>query len=97
MYGKKSYLTSEEQFIEVIEHIISRFNTDFWFLRKNGNTFIECILTRKDILPLLFSKKYIGDNSYIPYYTLEVKKSLYYEFLHNIKFYRKIRSNQYFS
>lgn len=82
---KKGYLTSEEQFIDVLKYIISRFNIDFWFLRKNGNTIIKYILTCEETLPLLFSKKYVGDSKFCSYYTLEYKKSCIMNFYKILK------------
>lgn len=71
------------------------------FLKKYGNTFIECILTCNDTLPLLCSKKYIGNNSYIPYYTLEFKKACiinFYRILNSIEksviIYNFLKENQ---
>ena len=63
---RKGYLTSDEQFIDVLHHIMFRFNVDIWFLKKYGNTIIETVLCYEDTIPLLLTKKYLGDNNFIP-------------------------------
>lgn len=83
---RKGYLTSEEQFIDVLHHIMFRFNVDFWFLKKYGNTIIETVLCYEDTIPLLLTKKYLGDNNFIPYYELEFKKICIINFYKILKF-----------
>lgn len=83
---RKGYLTSEEQFIDVLHHIMFRFNVDFWFLKKYGNTIIETILCYEDTISLLLTKKYLGDNKFIPYYELEFKKICIINFYKILKF-----------
>lgn len=83
---KKGYLTSEEQFLDIIHHIINRFNTDFWFLKKYGNYIMEIILCQRETIPLLLTKKYLGDNKYIPYYQLEFQKICIINFYKILKY-----------
>lgn len=82
----KGYLTSEEQFLMVIEHIIHRIHIDFWFLKRSGNTITTFILTDKHSTPLLLSKKYIGNSEFISYYDLEVKKACIISFYHTLMY-----------
>lgn len=83
---KKGYLTSEEQFLEILHHIIYRFNVDFWFLKKYGNYIMESILCSEEAIPLLLTKKYLGDNQYIPYYQIKFKEICIINFYKILKF-----------
>lgn len=83
---RKGYLTSEEQFIEILHHIIYRFYVDFWFLKKYGNYIMESILCYEETIPLLLTKKYLGDNQFIPYYQIEFKKICIINFYKILKF-----------
>lgn len=84
---KKGFLTSEEQFVSVLEHIIYRMNTYFWFLTTK-NTIIELILNYEETEKLLLSKKYVGNNSYISFYDFYTKRSCV------SSFYKLLKSNE---
>lgn len=82
---KKGYLTSEEQLIEILHHILFRFNVDFWYLKKYGNFIVESVICYEETLPLLLSKKYLGDNSFISFYDLWFKKVCIINFIKILK------------
>lgn len=82
---KKGYLTSEEQFVEVACHIIHRINMEFCFL-SDRNLIIEFILNYKETLPLLLTKKYVGNNRNIPYFTFYIKRACVSNFYNILKF-----------
>lgn len=82
---KKGYLTTEEHFIEVLYHVINCINTDFWTVRKK-DTIIEYMLIHPKSSKLLLSKKYIGNNDFIPYYQFNIKKICIYGFCDILKF-----------
>lgn len=82
---KKGYLTSEEQFVSVLEYIIQIINNEFWFL-VDKNTIIEAILCFDISLDLLLSKKYIGNNKFMEFYEYGVKKICISNFYDVLKF-----------
>lgn len=88
---KKGYLTTEEHFLEVLYHVINQINTDFWTVRKK-NTIIEYMLTHPNSAKLLLSKKYIGNNDFIPYYQFNIKKVCIYGFCDILKFVYKTKT-----
>jgi len=85
---KKGYLTTEEHFLEVLYHVINSINTEFWTVRKK-NTIIEYMLSHPNSSKLLLSKKYIGNNDFIPYYQHNIKKICIYGFCDILKFVHK--------
>lgn len=82
---KKGYLTSEEHFLEVLYHVINTINIDFGFV-KMKNSIMELMIKNPKSYKLLLSKKYIGNNNYIPYYQLNFKKFCLFNFLEILNF-----------
>ncbi|MGM9882376.1 MAG: hypothetical protein ACI31S_05995 [Bacilli bacterium] len=82
---KRGFLTSEEQFVDVLEYVIRIINSEFWFL-VDKNTIIEAILNFDSSLNLLLSKNYIGNNKYIEFYEIGVKKICIFNFYNVLKF-----------
>jgi len=82
---KKGYLTTEEHFLSVLYHVINIINTDFWIVRKKNNI-IEYMLTHPNSSKILLSKKYIGNNDFIPYYLYNIKKLCIYGLCDILKF-----------
>ena len=82
---KKGYLSSEEQFIDVLYHVIRRINVNFWFLTEK-NTIIEAILNFDETLPLLLNKNYVGNNDFIPFYNYHTEKACVCNFYKILKF-----------
>lgn len=81
---KKNYLTSVEHFYQVLYHFINYINTNFWFISKHKNYIIEKIINTKEAEKVLYHKKYIHDNSTIPYYKYHFNKAIianFYRFL----------------
>lgn len=82
---KKGYLSSEEHFLQVLYHVINSINIDFWTV-VNKNYITELILKHPKSAKVLLSKKYIGNNSFIPYYQFNIKKTCIYGFCDILKF-----------
>lgn len=77
---KKGYLTSEEQFVEMLKYIIDTFNNEFWFIRSNRNIILDCLINSKEAREILYSKKYLGDNQYIDYFFGLFQKMMVHSF-----------------
>lgn len=82
---KKGYLTPIEHFYQVLYCFINHINTNLWFISRSKNFIIEKIINNKEAEDVLFYKKYIHDNSNIPYYQNHFDKALVANFYRFIK------------
>lgn len=85
---KKGYLTSEEQFVEVACHVIHRINIELCFLT-DRNIILNFILNYKESLPMLMTKRYVGDNRNIPFFTFHIKRACVSNFYNILKFIKR--------
>ena len=81
---KKRYLSQYEQFISLLNTFIYIFKEDFYFLN-NTDYIIEKLLQNKRNTKFLLSKKYIGNNNNIDFFSCNIKKLISNEFYKNIK------------
>lgn len=82
---KKGYLTSHEQFIMLLNNLIYKFKTDFYFINHMILNFIELILFDNKYDNYLLCKKYIGNNNNIKYFISNYQKFISYYFYCNLK------------
>ena len=83
--SEKKYLTSEEQFVRTLSYLIESFDRDFWFIQNNRMIILKCLIHSDEAKEILYSKKYLGDNENISYYTLLFQKLILENFIKNIK------------
>lgn len=82
---KKGYLTSEEQFISIIDNFITYFFNIFGTI-SNLNIISECLNSDKN--NTLLSKKYFYDNNYIDCYTNSFNLMIINNFYHNARVFK---------
>ena len=80
---KKGYLTSIQQFCEILAHLQRSFDKSFPAIYEKEKYFE--MLIRDKIPEFLLSKKYIGDADNVSYYKLEVEKFFTENMYANIK------------
>lgn len=81
---KKNYLSSDEQFLSLLNNFICIFKEDFYFLQNNSDYIIEILLQNEKYTKYLLSKIYIGNNKYIHYFSKNIKKLIIYGFNNNL-------------
>ncbi len=84
-YSKKGYLTSEEQFLDLLNNFIIRFKTDFYFLGCDDIFILQLVLENHKNEEFLLSKNYWGNNDFIDYYKYNIKKYIITSFYNNLK------------
>ncbi|MDD2494528.1 MAG: hypothetical protein PHE29_04970 [Tissierellia bacterium] len=82
---KKGYLTSDEQFIDLLNNFILYLDKEFYFLGTARNIIIETILRYEKNNKFLFCKHYWGNNDFIPYFKYNIKKFVITGFYNNLK------------
>lgn len=84
-FAKKEYLTSEEQFLDVLNNFIIMFDKDFYFLGQYRTSILNIVLHFDENYKFLLSKNYCRDNSFITYYEYSTKKYIITGFFNTIK------------
>lgn len=82
---KKNYLTANEQFLSLLNNFIYIFKENFYFLNTNIDYIIELLLQNEKHTKFLLSKRYIGDNNNLTYYSQNIKKLIVSGFYYNIR------------
>lgn len=82
---KKEYLTGNEQFLMLLSNTIYFFKEEFYFLNNNTDFIINILLQDKKNTKYLLSKKYIGNNINMPFFTYSMKKLIVNNFYINLK------------
>ncbi len=84
-YTKKGFLTSEEQFLDLLNNFIIRFKTDFYFLGCDDIYILKLVLENRKNDNFFLSKNYWGNNDFIKYYKYNMKKYIVTPFYENLK------------
>lgn len=82
---KKKILIPSEQFIILINNFIYFFKENFYFIKNNSDYIIEILLQNNKYTKYLLTKKYIGNNKNIIYFSNNTKKLITSGFYSNIK------------
>lgn len=92
-YTRKGYLTSEEQFLDLVNNFIVTFKINFYFLGCHDTLILQIILESEKNSDFLLSKNYWGNNDNIPYFKYNIKKYIITPFYDNLKSIVKISDN----
>lgn len=82
---KKGYLTSEEQFLDILNNFISIYYQDFCYVGKYKELILENILRNDKKNMFFLCKHYWGDNEFIPYFNYNIKRFIIMGFYMNLK------------
>lgn len=82
---QKEYLSGNEQFLYLLNHFIYEFKESFYFLQNGFENIIEILLQNEKYTKFLLSKKYIGNNDNILYFSTNIKRLITSGFYNNIK------------
>lgn len=84
-YTGKGFLTSEEQFLDLLNNFIVRFKTDFYFLGSYEMLILQLILENGKNDDFLLCKNYWGNNDFIKYFKYNIEKYIVTAFYDNLK------------
>lgn len=83
---KKNYISSNEQFLSLLNIFINSFQEDFYFLKNNFEYIIETLLQNDKNTRFLLSKKYYGCNKNISNFNIKAKKLITNGYYNNLKY-----------
>lgn len=89
-YTRKGFLTSEEQFLKLLDFFMIEFKRDFYFLGTCDSFILELILEKTKNNKILLSKEYYGNNKNVEKYKFNFKKMIISAFVENLRVLSKI-------
>lgn len=75
-----------ETSIKILNYILKRFNTDFYFINKFKNCIINIMIKNKRLIKLINNKIDTINNNYMDYYNKKYKELIISNFIHNLNY-----------
>lgn len=89
-FTRKGFLTSEEQFLKLLDFFMVEYKRDFYFLGTCDPFILELILENTKSNKILLAKEYYADNKNALNYKYNFKKMIISAFVENLKVLSKI-------